>query len=109
MDTKTLVNSLRTLFSDENKIEKKYTKVWLNRIYALGFHDTKRFELSVQYDKPISNQWEEWQRIFRLLRSKIQGSTRISKLDLHYSEDEFDNHRCHCEDIMIYDAEKDPA
>lgn len=109
MDTKTLINNLRTLFCNENKIQKQITKVWLNKIYALGFHDTKTFELNVQYDHPISNADEEWIRIINLVSEKIKMAWRIGKVDLHYFDDDYRRCNCDCEDILVYDVEKDTA
>lgn len=112
MDTKAFIKSLRALFSNENKIEKKYTKVWINRIIvpipALGFHDTKRFEVNVQYDNPIPRDWEETRRLLRLLHDKIEGSLkRIYGVNVHYFDDGY--YHCQGDDILVYDDENDTA
>ena len=110
MDTKTLIKSLRTFFSNENKIEKKYTKVWINRVIreipGLGFYDSKRFEVSIQYDKPIHEDYLETRRIIRLLYDKIEGILkRIYGVNIYYFEDGY--YHCQGDDILVYDDEDD--
>jgi hypothetical protein len=105
MDTKALIKNLRALFSNENKAEKKYAKVWLNRIIALGHYDTKRFKLNVQYDQPISQEYQEKNRILNLVFEKIEGSLgRISGVGVHYFEDHY--YHIQPDDILVYEEDE---
>lgn len=103
MDTKTLIKNLRTFFSKENKIEKKYTKVWL----FSGFGQSKNYTVHVQYDNPIASEHAEKSKLEKLIREKIEGlSIRVRGVAVHYFEDGY--YRCRKEDILVYDDLYDP-
>ena len=110
MDTKTLIKSLRAFFINENKVEKKYTKVWINRIIheipVLGYYNSKRFEVNIQYDNPIPREYLEVRQIIKLLHEKIEGILkRIDGVNVYYFEDGY--YHCHGDDILVYDDESD--
>jgi hypothetical protein len=105
MDTKTLIKNLRTFFSKENKIEKKYTKVWLNGSNT----GTGAYIVNVQYDNPIAwdKKFEEQEKLKKLILEKIEGSAeRVRDVGIHYFEEGY--YRCRKRDILVYDELYDP-
>jgi hypothetical protein len=99
------MRSLRALFSNENKIEKKYTKVWLNR----SIIGKSAYCVNVQYDKPFAynTRFDEAKKLQKLIHEKIKDSAeRVTEVSIHYVEDGY--YRCRKRDILVYDDLYDP-
>jgi hypothetical protein len=90
MDQKALIANLHTLFCNERKESKKYSKVWLSQPEPFRAHKTRRYILNVQAEHPIKNCNDEIREIVQLLNDKAnQELQTILRVDVYHSADEY--------------------
>jgi hypothetical protein len=104
MDRKVLIKSLKKLFCDINKTEKKYSEVWISDIdYGGLYHSDKYVVLNVKTEHQISSCYEEIGWIIKYLDEKAHEELQsIWRVQVYNADD-----RLHCveDGISVYDEE----
>ena len=101
MDTKALVKKLQEIFTETNKGEKRYSKIWLSEIDLGGLYHSVNYVLRLKAAFSISDFYDETREIIRLLDEKAKEEAqyipRVSVYDANEKvQPQFD-------DIIIYE------
>ncbi len=103
MDTKTLIKNLHQLFCNENKADKKYSRVWLSDVDFGGMYHTDRYVLNVMAEHEIDNCNDEIKEVLNILNEKAKEELEfIWRVEVYHSNDQYS---CKSEDLIVYEEE----
>lgn len=70
MDKASLVKKLNLVFCEKNKVDNRYSKVWLTDANFGGFYYSGDFILNIKPDHHLEDRAQEIKNIFQLLAEK---------------------------------------
>lgn len=106
MDTQTLIKNLNRIFCEQDKKDKKYSRVWLEDADFGGLYNSSKYILNVQAHHNIDSCITEIGSIFSLLNEKApEELKRIWRVAVYNDEKDL-----HCdaeiEGFLVYSEEK---
>jgi hypothetical protein len=104
MDTETLIGKLNDVFCENNKTEKRYSKIWLSEADFGGLYKSDLFVLNIKAEHQIDSCMAEIHSIIALLSEKAREELKSIWRVAVYNA----NEQVHCwsGDLMVYDIEK---
>jgi hypothetical protein len=106
MDTKTLITNLHSLFCNEIKGKKKYTKVWLSEPEAGGLYNTGKYVMNVMAEHEIETCNGEIRYILGILNEKAKAELQDILRVVVYHTEHGDDYYCRSEDLMVFEGQK---
>lgn len=101
MDTKSLIRKLQEVFTEVNKGEKRYSKIWLSEIDLGGLYYSNKFILRLKAAFVIKDFLKETLEIVEMLDEKAKDEAkyiqRVSVYDINEKAEPKDD------DIIIYE------